>query len=85
MNNPEHGIYIQSYNEEENHGSNGGTAHHHNLPVPSEEDLKQVHPSVNPGNARKMLGKRRRRKEDSLFDTICSWIVEHQVGMSRLV
>lgn len=80
MNNPEHAIYIQSPNDDEKHIENGDHSYQQTMPVPSEEDLKQVHPSITPGNARKMLGKRRRRKEDSLFETICSWIVEHQVG-----
>jgi len=36
-----------------------------------------------PGNARRMTSnhRRKRRKDDSLFGSLRSWIVQHQIGM----
>jgi len=51
------------------------------LPVPTDHDLKQVHSSPSTGSARRMLQRRKKRKDDSLSDVIRSWLVEHQIGM----
>jgi len=54
------------------------------LPVPTDHDLKQVHSSPSTGSARRMLQRRKKRKDDSLSDVIRSWLVEHQIGMLSL-
>jgi hypothetical protein len=73
------------YDEDDRDLANDYTYKFSNPPVPSEAELKEVHSSATTGNTSRTLQKRKKRKDDSLFGVIREWVVEHQIGMSRLV